>query len=224
MICHLTLVSEAWLHLVTHTTSQELLLTPFPVHEILGFEILSSEKHFCHWEISEILFRVRGLDPWYMYICMYSCICMHIHMQARLFTSINTYLHMHIHTQKSKHTTHTHIPGYTHALTHTHIRTRILSLLKFPAIFFNCWKPNFWIFWTKLLNDLLWPGKQYLRKHIQEKHCNSTNFTLDYLTMSMHPHEHDYIKSLIKKPGRPLISICPEENANSPDDCDYRHW
>jgi len=34
--------------LVTHTTFQELLLTPFNVHEILGFEILSSEKHFCH--------------------------------------------------------------------------------------------------------------------------------------------------------------------------------
>ena len=34
------------------------------MHEILGFEILSSEKHFCHGEISEILFGVRGLDPW----------------------------------------------------------------------------------------------------------------------------------------------------------------
>jgi len=50
--------------LVTHTTFQELLLTPCNVHEILGFEILSSEKHFCHREISEILLRVRGLDPW----------------------------------------------------------------------------------------------------------------------------------------------------------------
>jgi len=48
---------------VTHTTFQELLLTPCNVHEILGFEILSSEKHFCHLEISEILLRVRGLDP-----------------------------------------------------------------------------------------------------------------------------------------------------------------
>jgi len=47
-ICHLKLVSEALLHLVTHTTFQELLLTQFNVHEILGFEILSSEKHFCH--------------------------------------------------------------------------------------------------------------------------------------------------------------------------------
>ena len=34
------------LDLVTRTTFQELLLTPFNVHEILGFEILSSEKHF----------------------------------------------------------------------------------------------------------------------------------------------------------------------------------
>jgi len=33
------------------------------MHEILKFEILSSEKHFCHWEIFEILLRVRGLDP-----------------------------------------------------------------------------------------------------------------------------------------------------------------
>jgi hypothetical protein len=47
-ICHLKLVSEAWLDLVTRTTFQELLLAPFNVHEILGFEILSSEKHFCH--------------------------------------------------------------------------------------------------------------------------------------------------------------------------------
>ena len=45
-ICHLTLVSGAFLHLVTHTTFQELVLTPFNLHEILGFEILSSEKHF----------------------------------------------------------------------------------------------------------------------------------------------------------------------------------
>jgi len=48
---------------VTHTTFQELLLTPFNVHEILGFKILSSEQHFCHWEMSEILLRVWGLDP-----------------------------------------------------------------------------------------------------------------------------------------------------------------
>ena len=39
-------------------------LYPLNVHENLGFEILSSEKHFCRWEISEILLRVRGLDPW----------------------------------------------------------------------------------------------------------------------------------------------------------------
>jgi len=36
------------------------------VHEILGFEIFSSEEHFCHDEISEILFRARGLDPWFL--------------------------------------------------------------------------------------------------------------------------------------------------------------
>ena len=46
---------------MTHNTFQELLLAPFNVHEILGFEILSSEKHFCNWEITEILLRVRGL-------------------------------------------------------------------------------------------------------------------------------------------------------------------
>ena len=45
---------------VTQTAFQELLLTPHNVHEILGFEILSSEKHFCRWEISEILLRVGG--------------------------------------------------------------------------------------------------------------------------------------------------------------------
>jgi len=49
---------------VTHTTFQKLLLTPFTVHEILEFEILSSEKHFCHDEISQILFRAENLDPW----------------------------------------------------------------------------------------------------------------------------------------------------------------
>jgi len=52
--------SEAWLRLVTHTTFQELLLTPFTVHEIVGFEILSSEKHFCHEKIFEILFRAEA--------------------------------------------------------------------------------------------------------------------------------------------------------------------
>jgi len=50
--------------LAINTTFQELLLTPFIVHEILGFEILSSEKHICHGEISEILSYGRGLDPW----------------------------------------------------------------------------------------------------------------------------------------------------------------
>ena len=39
------------------------LLTPFNVHEILGFEILSSKKHFWHWEISEILLRVKRFRP-----------------------------------------------------------------------------------------------------------------------------------------------------------------
>ena len=38
---------------MTHTIFQELLLTPFSGHEILGFEILSSDKHFCHEEIPE---------------------------------------------------------------------------------------------------------------------------------------------------------------------------
>jgi len=58
-ICHLTLVSEAQPRLVTHTTFQELLLTPFTLHEILEFEILSSEKQFCHEEISQILFHAE---------------------------------------------------------------------------------------------------------------------------------------------------------------------
>jgi len=69
--------------------------------------------------------------------------------------------------------------------------------------------------------EVFW--KQYLRKHIQEKHGNSTNFTPDYSTMSMHPHEHDYIKSLFENPGRPLNSVCPKKNANSPHDCDCKH-
>ena len=58
--------------MATHTTFQELLLTPFNVPEILGFEILSSEKHFCLREISEILSYVRGLDP-----CLLVVICCH---------------------------------------------------------------------------------------------------------------------------------------------------
>jgi len=58
-ICHLTLVSEAYPRLVTHTTFQELHLTPFTVHEILEFEILSSQKHLFHEEISQILFRAE---------------------------------------------------------------------------------------------------------------------------------------------------------------------
>jgi len=58
-ICDLTLVSEAYPRLVTHTTFQELLLTPFTLHEILEFEILSAEKHSRHRKISEILFRAE---------------------------------------------------------------------------------------------------------------------------------------------------------------------
>jgi len=38
---------------------QELLLTQFAVHEILGIDTFSLEKHFCHEEISEILFRAE---------------------------------------------------------------------------------------------------------------------------------------------------------------------
>jgi len=45
--------------LVTHNTFQELHLTPFTLHEFLEFEILSSEKHFCQEEISQILFRAE---------------------------------------------------------------------------------------------------------------------------------------------------------------------
>jgi len=44
---------------VTHTTFQELLLTPITMHEILGFDIISSEKHFFHEEISEIFIRAE---------------------------------------------------------------------------------------------------------------------------------------------------------------------
>jgi len=47
---------------MTLTFFQELLLTSFNVHEILGFEILCSEKHFCYEEISEVCF-VRFFRP-----------------------------------------------------------------------------------------------------------------------------------------------------------------
>ena len=51
-----------------NSTFQELYLTPFIVHEILGFELLSWEKLFCHQDISEILCFVQGfrrrLGPW----------------------------------------------------------------------------------------------------------------------------------------------------------------
>ena len=63
-ICHLTLVSKAYPRLVTHTTFQELHLTPFNLHEILEFEILSSQKHFFHEEIFQILFRAEVYRPW----------------------------------------------------------------------------------------------------------------------------------------------------------------
>jgi len=61
-------------------------------------------------------------------------------------------------------------------------------------------------------NEVFW--KQYLRKHIHKKHGNSTTFTPDYSTMSMFPHEHDYVKRLFQNPGQPLTSICPKKNAN----------
>ena len=56
---HPYFVSEAYPYFVTHTTFQELLLTPITVHEILGFDIFSSEKHFCHGKISEIFIRAE---------------------------------------------------------------------------------------------------------------------------------------------------------------------
>jgi len=56
-ICHLTLSSEAHILFFSHPTFQQLHLTPFSRQEILEFEILSSEKHFCHEKISQILFR-----------------------------------------------------------------------------------------------------------------------------------------------------------------------
>ena len=48
---------------MTHTTSQELLLTQFTVHETLEFEIFSAEKHFCHEEFLEFLFRAEVFRP-----------------------------------------------------------------------------------------------------------------------------------------------------------------
>ena len=64
-MCHLTLVSEAELHLVTHTTSQELLLTG-AIHwawnsRISNFEFrktLLSRRNL--WNFVSC----RGLDPW----------------------------------------------------------------------------------------------------------------------------------------------------------------
>jgi len=40
-------VEVAFAH-IPPTTFQELLLIPFNLHEILRFEILRSEKYFCH--------------------------------------------------------------------------------------------------------------------------------------------------------------------------------
>jgi len=62
----------------------------------LGFEILSSEKHFCSWEISEILLRVKGLGPTH--------------------TTASDYIHLPTHTQ-------THLPTHTRPRTETHIYT-----------------------------------------------------------------------------------------------------
>jgi len=58
-MCHLTLVSEAQPLLMTHTTFQELHLTPFTLHEILEFGNFEFRKTLLPEEISQILFRAE---------------------------------------------------------------------------------------------------------------------------------------------------------------------
>jgi len=59
---------------VTHITFRELLVTPFAVHEIFEFEILSSEKHFLSRRNLWNFVSCRGLDLclelWYGHIPM----------------------------------------------------------------------------------------------------------------------------------------------------------
>ena len=55
----LALVLEGWLHCVTHTIFQELLLFPYTVHEVLEFDISIYKTHFCLGEIFEISFLRR---------------------------------------------------------------------------------------------------------------------------------------------------------------------
>jgi len=50
--------------LATHIVLHQILLSPFKVHQILGFEIVISNHHFCDWEISELCCLDRCLDQW----------------------------------------------------------------------------------------------------------------------------------------------------------------
>jgi len=65
--------------------------------------------------------------------------------------------------------------------------------------------------------EVFW--KRYLYKHIFQNHANFMMTPTILSSISMYPHERDYVESLFENPGKTLTSKCPKNDKN-PHDCD----
>jgi len=65
--------------------------------------------------------------------------------------------------------------------------------------------------------EMFW--KRYLYKHIFQNHVHFMMTPTILSSISMYPHDRDYVKSLFENPGKPLTSKCPKNDKN-PHDCD----
>jgi len=59
--------------------------------------------------------------------------------------------------------------------------------------------------------------KQYLYKHISQNHANFMMTPTIVSSISMYPHERDYVKSLFENLGKALSSKCPKNDKNPHD-------
>jgi len=56
-------------------------------------------------------------------------------------------------------------------------------------------------------------------QYISQSHANFMMTPTILSSISMYPHERDYVKSLFENPGKALTSKCPKNDKN-PHDCD----
>ena len=71
--------------------------------------------------------------------------------------------------------------------------------------------------WCPACKEVFW--KRYLYKHISPNHAHFMMTPIILSSISMCPHERDYVKSLFEIPGKALTSTCPKNDKN-PHDCD----